>query len=461
MKIAVIVSVALALCVRCQEEVDDETKKKIDELFPQGNTSNSNPTRTGADGGDFFSNMEEVNPVTLSSYGAAEKCGEGSTRGLRMCVNYHMCDGKTNTIIQSGVTDGFGIIDIRFGTNACPHFLEVCCRIPEGGLDPNLPLPDAGTTQPPTGPVGPVTFPDTIPSSEEPPVNTETPVIPISTKPSYCGIRNPNGIDFKITGAKDNEAEYGEFPWVVAIVNKNYRTLGLTNQLICGGSLITPNVVLTAAHCVSKSKNFDLAVRAGEWDTQTTRERIPYQEIGVREIRTHPNFNNGNLFNDFALLILQQSVVKADNVGTICLPRQGQRISSRNCFVSGWGKDQFGKSGQYQTILKKIELPTVDRSRCQRLLRGTRLGGQFILDKSFVCAGGEQGKDVCTGDGGSPLVCPDPDNPSRYMQAGIVAWGIGCGDENIPGVYGDVSQFRSWIDNEVSRLNIDNTAYTL
>lgn len=65
------------------------------------------------------------------------------------------------------------------------------------------------------------------------------------------------------------------------------------------------------------------------------------------------------------------------------------------------------------------------------------------------------------GDGGSPLVCPDPLNPNRYVQAGIVAWGIGCGEENIPGVYADVTKFRSWIDRNMERLNIDTAPYNL
>lgn len=122
-----------------------------------------------------------------------------------------------------------------------------------------MPLPSTGTSPTPTPtpiPLPPVTGtsssgPVTFPTSETPPaVNTQE--IPVSTKPSFCGIRNPNGIDFKITGARDNEAEYGEFPWMVAIVNRNYMAMGLESPLICGGSLITPNIVLTGAHCVSR-----------------------------------------------------------------------------------------------------------------------------------------------------------------------------------------------------------------
>jgi kallikrein len=64
---------------------------------------------------------------------------------------------------------------------------------------------------------------------------------------------------------------------------------------------------------------------------------------------------------------------------------------------SGWGKDIHGRNGKYQPILKKIELPIVPFAKCQDSLRNTLLGKRFVLDNSFICAGGESGKDACTG----------------------------------------------------------------
>ncbi|KAJ8961443.1 hypothetical protein NQ318_014691 [Aromia moschata] len=383
---------------------------------------------------------EEVTSTTEGSRGYVAPCGEGDDRGKRLCVPYYQCDGRTKTIVQTGVTDGFGVIDIRFGENQCSHPLDVCCNIPEGGLDPKLPQPGQPIT---------TTTTERAPDGERP---TPAPI-------ASCGIRNNNGIDFKISGNRDNEAEYGEFPWMVALLKRDYNPAVDKTLAFCGGSLITPTVVLTGAHCVAKSKTTDIKVRIGEWDTQTTKERLPYQERNVVNIITHPNFNPGTVVNDFALLILDEPVVQAENVGTICLPAQGQVVNSANCFVSGWGKDIFGKIGTYQVILKKIELPIVPPPQCQDALRKTRLGAHYKLDKSFICAGGEEGKDACTGDGGSPLVCPDPQNPTRYVQAGIVAWGIGCGQSNVPGVYADVAKFRSWIDDQLLRLSIDTRPY--
>lgn len=74
-------------------------------------------------------------------------------------------------------------------------------------------------------------------------------------------------------------------------------------------------------------------------------------------------------------------------------------------------------------ILKKLELPIVSLPTCQNNLRKTRLGRKFILDPSFVCAGGEDGVDLCKGDGGSPLVCEVDGAPGHYYLAGMSAWG--------------------------------------
>lgn len=110
-------------------------------------------------------------------------------------------------------------------------------------------------------------------------------------------------------------------------------------------------------------------------------------------------------------------------------------------------------------ILKKIDLPIVPRDTCQQALRTTRLGKFFELHKSFICAGGEAGKDTCKGDGGSPLVCPIEGEEERYIQAGIVAWGIGCGDNQIPGVYVNVASFRHWIDEQMSLQGLETKYY--
>merc|ERR1712115_261745 len=133
-----------------------------------------------------------------------------------------------------------------------------------------------------------------------------------------------------------------------------------------------------------------------------------------------------------------------------CLPHANEIFDSTTCFATGWGKDQFGAAGEYQVVLKEIDLPFVSNGVCQDKLRSTRLGQKFKLHDSFLCAGGIAGKDTCKGDGGSPLVCPSKYDPNTYVQAGIVAWGIGCGEDGTPGVYADVAKASCWIDSAIT-----------
>ncbi|CAL4077159.1 unnamed protein product [Meganyctiphanes norvegica] len=331
------------------------------------------------------------------------------------CVPYYQCqDGEI-------ITDGAGLIDIRVGNRSAPAgaaspavsttcelFLDVCCRVPN--VNP--------------GPIGP---------------------------PAYtagCGRRNVEGIHARISGFQGNEAQFGEFPWMTAVLRTEYIGDKEVNLYVCGGSLIEDNVVLTAAHCVAGKDSTKLKIRVGEWDTQNEYETYAHEDRQVLEYIVHPAYNQQNLQNDFALVFLESPFILKPHIDTVCLPGPQPFPEGTTCFATGWGKDKFGKEGVYQNVLKKIDLPIVDNYNCQESLRTTRLGKYFKLDDSFMCAGGVPTKDTCTGDGGSPLVCQLPGD-SSYVQVGIVAWGIGCGEDGVPGVYADVTQAGDWIENEI------------
>ncbi len=148
-----------------------------------------------------------------------------------------------------------------------------------------------------------------------------------------------------------------------------------------------------------------------------------------------------------------------DNVFPVCLPDveldsgaqtlSGYGYDPKECVATGWGKDAWGAEGQYQVVMKQVQMDLVESNQCQDRLRDTKLGRFFRLHSSFVCAGGAEGVDTCKGDGGGPLVCPvrdDDGNVSNYVQVGIVAWGIECGGGGVPGVYANINEGRCFLE---------------
>lgn len=335
------------------------------------------------------------------------------------CVPYYLCDvNLVDGNSRNASVTGWGELDIRFGEeDDCQETVERCCTEPKSKEDSVVPDQDPTTLK-------------------------------------GCGYRNSKGLDFSIKGGSGNEAQFGEFPWVVALIDA-------LNQSYAGvGVLIHPQVVMTGAHVAYKYQPGNLKIRAGEWDTQTTGERLVHQERIVQEMVIHPDFKSNNLFNDIALLRLDEPVKLADHINVICLPSQDEFFdAAKSCVANGWGKSSFGVENRYAVILKKLEIDMVAHQRCNQLLKRTRLGNKFRLHGSFVCAGGEEGKDTCTGDGGAPLACPIGDD--RYKLTGLVAWGIGCGGKDIPAVYASVPAFRKWTDDKMAAWGYDTAGYTV
>merc|ERR1719436_921414 len=168
--------------------------------------------------------------------------------------------------------------------------------------------------------------------------------------------------------------------------------------------------VVTAAHKLKNiQQNELLKIRVGEYDASgfNPPETVQHEEYTVVRLLKHPQFNAGRLSNDIALLYTDRDInLNKANVNTACLP---------SC------RDQF--------IHHKVDLPLVENNSCNNKLKSALnqqragSGNRFSLSQSEICAGGQVGKDACTGDGGSPLVCQGLSG--RWTVVGLVTWGVG------------------------------------
>ncbi|XP_072943229.1 unextended protein-like [Epargyreus clarus] len=278
----------LVLAGASAQELD---KSILEEVF--GKPPSSTPTNN---------KLEDITitPTTsVSTY--QDKDGDAC-----QCVPYYLCDSDLNAInLNDPTLTGYGELDVRFGEN-CQESVERCCKIPK---IKDIPLPQ-----------------------------------PDPSRLKGCGYRNVKGLDFHIS-TKD-EAQFGEFPWVVALLDAQ------NNSYYGVGVLIHPQVVMTGAHVAFKFAPGTLKIRAGEWDTQTTKERLQSQERLVDEIRIREDFFPKSLRNDIGLLRLQEPVQLADHINVICMPHQDESFDGyKNCVANGWGKDKFGGKGPKFEIL--------------------------------------------------------------------------------------------------------------
>lgn len=275
-----------------------------------------------------------------------------------------------------------------------------------------------------------------------------------------CGERFP--VENSDRPLEKGQAKPYEFPWTCLVLKGNNDFLGTCAIIPSNGNNdISQGTdrVITAAHKLKNvGKNDLIKVRIIEYDASgfNNPETESHQEFTVTRFKNHPRYNDKRLNHDVALLFLNQRInlISSKNVNAACLPKCADMFdytftngTGTRCWVAGWGKDREG--GNFQFIQKKVDVPIVpDRFQCDNSLRGAlqRQGtntDRFSLDDSELCAGGEEGKDACEGDGGAPLVC-QADN-QRWYVVGLVTWGVGCANRNVPGVYANIHNMLPFI----------------
>ncbi|XP_043468781.1 trypsin-3-like [Leptopilina heterotoma] len=258
--------------------------------------------------------------------------------------------------------------------------------------------------------------------------------IPQPTNP-ICGRRK-----VALTSTVADVAPYGAYPWHAALFHR------LSDQYIGAAVVITSTYLITVAHRVFELNN-NFRIRLGLWSLSVN--TYPYFEAFPVFTQIHANFNSNTLQNDFAVIQIDRPIPFANyvSINTACLPTSVPAAGTR-CWTAGWGVSSFN-NGQYQNVLTQVQVPIVEATACQTRLRGSRLGIYFIFDAvSFICAGGEPGRDACTGDGGGALVCEVATN--QFQVVGLTSWGVGCGQTLVPGVYVNIYNYLTIIRNYVS-----------
>lgn len=227
------------------------------------------------------------------------------------------------------------------------------------------------------------------------------------------------------------------YPWMAALVQIDEKPL---EGQYCGGTLVHPEWVLTAGHCVDDKDAEDFYIMLGRTKLSAAQTG---EIIRVKEIVRHPGFAIENKTapprNDIALVRLEHPARQpplriAEGYSDLII--EGERAT-----VIGWGTKRLNPT-HYADRLQHVEVPIVSNDVCSA---PQSYAGD--IHEEMMCAGfTEGGSDACLGDSGGPLVV---NSGNSWQQIGIVSFGEGCGEPNFYGVYTRVPSFQEFISTTV------------
>jgi len=270
-----------------------------------------------------------------------------------------------------------------------------------------------------------------------------------------CGLRN--GFVPNIAGGDDSVP--GEWPWMARLL--------YPDDNWCGGTLVSPYHVVTAAHCIKGQSKAPVKVRLGDTDTETEYDCLDpnprfdqeckkgsracfldeacvpkHVDIDIKDFKIHERYSecsdNGCVpVFDVAIITLKTRVKFSEFIYPVCLPPKRSSRETNNLVITGWGNtaEEFDV---YQPAkkLQKLDVKYVPLEDCNVDWR-RKLGSgrsQFDLRPSHMCVIGEMpGQSSCHGDSGGPLVRLFDVSGDRWELAGIVSFGLArCGDISLP-----------------------------